>query len=68
MEVVIDSYHQDPHCKQPNNDKGYSLQDGILRYKGRIWLGNHTAAQEAVLLALHAIGLGGHSGISIYHI
>jgi hypothetical protein len=67
MEVVIDSYQQDPQCKQlltelslsPHNDKGYSLQDGILRCKGRIWLGNHTAAQEAVLLALHASGLGG---------
>jgi len=42
--------------------------DGIIKYKGKIWLGNHKEAHQAVLLALHASGLGGNSGITAtYH-
>jgi hypothetical protein len=47
-----------------SNDKGFSLHNGLIRYKGRIWLGNHTDAHQAILLALHDSGIGGHSGIS----
>jgi hypothetical protein len=48
MEIIIEGYQQDTQAKQlltelslcPQNDKGYSLVDGILKHKGRIWLGN----------------------------
>lgn len=46
------------------NDKGFSLADGIIKYKGRIWLDTHSEAHKAVLLALHSSGLGGHCGIT----
>jgi hypothetical protein len=50
------------------NEQGYSLQDGIIRYRGRIWLGNNKEAHRAILLALHSSALGGHSGIQgTYH-
>lgn len=42
--------------------------DGVIRHKGKIWLGNHKEAHNAVLLALHSSGLGGHSGVTAtYH-
>jgi hypothetical protein len=70
METVVEGYQQDDQAKkilielsvQGHNEQGYSLQDGIIRYKGRVWLGNNTEAHSAVLLALHSSGLGGHSG------
>lgn len=76
LEVVLEGYNNDPQAKQllteqsivGTNDKGYSLTDGVIRYKGKIWLGNHKEAHQAILLALHSSGLGGHSGATaIYH-
>lgn len=72
LETVAEGYQQDPMAKEllqelsisGNNSKGYTLQDGIIKYKGKIWLGNHQAAHQAVLLALHSNGIGGHSGIT----
>lgn len=72
LEIIMEGYHQDDHNKQllselsltGTNDNGFSLGDGIIRYKGRIWLGTHKEAHQAVLLALHSSGLGGHSGVT----
>jgi predicted amidophosphoribosyltransferase len=72
LEIIVDGYQQDDNSKQlltelaltGTNDKGFSLVDGIIKYKGRIWLGIHKEAHNAVLLALHSSGLGGHSGIT----
>lgn len=72
LEIIVEGYHQDEHSKQllaelavtGSNDKGFSLHDGVIRHKGRIWLGNHKEAHQAILLALHSSGLGGHSGIT----
>lgn len=72
LETVVEAYQQDPQAQQllqelslvGHNDKGYALVDGVIRYKGRIWLGSHTEAHQAIMLALHASGLGGHSGMT----
>ena len=72
LEIVIEGYQQDPATKEllielsltGSNTKGYSLVDGVIRYKGRIWLGKHKEAHQAILQALHSSGLGGHSGIT----
>lgn len=72
MEIIIEGYLQDEPTKQllsklsvtRSNQKGYSLKDGIVRYKGRIWLGKHYEAHKAIQTAMHDSGLGGHSGIS----
>jgi hypothetical protein len=71
LEIVIEGYANDDQAQSllkelaltGTNDKGYSMVDGVIRYKGRVWLGHHTEAHRAVMLALHASGLGGHSGI-----
>lgn len=48
----------------PKNNKGFSLHEGVLRHKGRVWVGNNITAQRDILIALHDSGVGGHSGIS----
>lgn len=72
LEIIIEGYQQDDESKKllaelaisGSNDKGFALVDGIIKYKDRIWLGHHKEAQQAVLLALHSSGLGGHSGMT----
>jgi hypothetical protein len=72
LETVIKAYQQDSTAQQllqelsltGSNDKGYTLVNGVIRHKGRIWLGHHADAHEAVMLALHASGLGGHTGVT----
>jgi hypothetical protein len=53
-------------------DKNYvpdfSFQDGLLRFKGKIWLGNNSSMQQAVMQAMHSSAVGGHSGFPVtYH-
>lgn len=72
LEIIVEGYQADDQSKQllakltltGSNEKGFSLVDGIIRYKGRIWLGSHKEAHNAILLALHSSGLGDHSGIT----
>lgn len=71
LEIVIEGYNKDPKTKElltlsldGSNDRGYSLVDGVIRCKGKLWLGNHTEAHKAVLLALHSSGLGGHPEVT----
>jgi hypothetical protein len=42
---------------------GFTLVDGHIRFKSRIWVGNNRLAQQHILQALHSSGIGGHSGI-----
>lgn len=44
------------------------MQNGLIRYKGRIWIGNNKLAQQYILQSFHNSGVGGHSGINAtYH-
>jgi hypothetical protein len=71
IERLQEGYVDDPAAQQllaelslsTPNEYGYSLEGGIIKYKGRIWVGNNQIAQEHILQALHANGVGGHSGI-----
>lgn len=40
----------------------YSLKDGLIWYKHRIWVGSNTSIQAKILSALHSSAIGGHSG------
>lgn len=72
MAANHEGYQEDEATKQlltelsvsKDNKKGFSLVEGLIRYKGRVWLRSHKAAQQAVFSALHDSGLGGHSGIA----
>lgn len=50
-----------------SNDKGFTLVDGVIKYKDIIWLGGNEDAQKAILLALHSSGIGGHSNVTATH-
>jgi hypothetical protein len=43
--------------------KHFSLVDGILKYKQRIWVGNNPALQQQLIQTLHSSPLCGHSGV-----
>ena len=76
LEKLQEGYSDDPETQQllvelsisPDNGKGYSLQNGIIRFHGRIWVGNNALAQNHIMQALHSSAIGGHSGIqATYH-
>ena len=73
---ISTSYDNDPACTQLmqaltiNNTScpNFSLDSGIIRYKGRIYVGSSTDLRNNIFQALHASVLGGHSGIRVtYH-
>jgi transposase InsO family protein len=73
MENLQLGYQDDPESKKllaelsatsvHSNTDGYTLVDGLIRYKDRIWVGNNALAQHHILQALHCSGVGGHSGV-----
>jgi hypothetical protein len=50
------SQHAEPH---------FSLQQGLLRYKGRIWIGDAATLQHKIIEAFHSSAVGGHSGFPV---
>lgn len=70
---VVDGYSHDPKAQQllselalkPSSTRPYSLQKGIIRYKGRVWLGANNSLQQRVVSALHDSALGGHSAFPV---
>ena len=57
IENLKAGYEKDEFTKQlltelsisADNDKGFQLQNGVIRYKGRVWVGNNTLAQQHIL-------------------
>jgi hypothetical protein len=70
MGEVIDSYRTDEACLKlqqelaidPASNPSYSLQAGIIRYKGRIYIGSSTDLRTKIFHAFHSSVYGGHSG------
>lgn len=65
-----DAYSSDPQLTElfqtlslSSPQGNFSLQNGIIRYKNRIWLGSLTHLQDKILVALHTSPMGGHSGV-----
>ena len=70
LQIVIDGYQDHTELKEllaALSLKGvvghFSLKNGVIRYKNRIWLAYNNSAQHTGIQALHASPLGGHSGI-----
>ncbi|WVZ83019.1 LOW QUALITY PROTEIN: hypothetical protein U9M48_030208 [Paspalum notatum var. saurae] len=67
---VKDNYEEDDEAskllqelKDSNNAIGdFTLKDGLIKFQGKVWLGNNALAQNHVLQAVHSSGVGGHSG------
>lgn len=50
------------------DEKGFALDHGLIKYKGKIWIGSNTTLQTKLISALHDSAIGGHSGIqATYH-
>lgn len=71
LETLVTGYSEDPADQKllqelsltTTNDQGYSLDNGVIHYKNRIWVGHNLLAQQHILQSLHASALGGHSGV-----
>lgn len=71
LQEVLNSYTVDSkaqHLRQQlaissPNEEGYSLEDGLIKYKGCIWVGRNVGLQTKIIDALHSSAIGGHSGI-----
>jgi hypothetical protein len=71
IQEILNSYDTDTNAHQllqelaisSPNSQGFSLSDGVIRFKGRIWVGANTAIQTKIIQAFHSSALGGHSGI-----
>jgi hypothetical protein len=46
-----------------SNSEGYELHQGLIKFKGKIWIGANVGLQTKLIQAFHASALGGHSGI-----
>lgn len=45
------------------NAKGYYLEQGLIKYKGRLVIGDNLALQTKIIASLHDSAVGGNSGI-----
>lgn len=71
--LVMDGYLLDPSVKNLLSKLAvdqdavphFTLQEGLLKFKGRIWVGNNHTLQQSILSALHSSAIGGHSGIAV---
>lgn len=49
----------------PQSRPPYTLQSGLIRYNGRIWVGDNKQLQSRIIAALHSSAIGGHSGFLV---
>ena len=49
----------------PNAVPHYTMRDGLLRYKQRVWVGQDLDLQQKIISAMHSSAVGGHSGIPV---
>lgn len=49
----------------PLSVPNFTLSEGVLRYKNRIWIGSNEALQQQLLGACHSSAIGGHSGVPV---
>ena len=70
---VVKSYSNDPKAQellcqltlQPGSKDKFQLVNGLIRYKGCIWVGNDSTLHIKICQPLHDTPLGGHSGFPV---
>ena len=70
LSTVLDNYASDPSVQallqqlamDPSASGPYSLSQGIIRFHGRILIGEVPALQKQLISAFHDSPQGGHSG------
>lgn len=76
LETIQSSYHQDPEAQErlirlsagDTGEADFQLKDGLIRFRGRIWIGSDRETQAQLVRSLHDSAVGGHSGFhATYH-
>ena len=71
IQELLNSYATDAAAQQlltelavhsPNN-QGFTLDRGLIRFKGKLWVANNSAMQTKIIAAFHSSTIGGHSGV-----
>lgn len=70
---ITEAYAQDNKAKDLLQQLGvtnapvghFTLHQGVIKHKGRIWIPNVVSIQHQIFLALHASAMGGHSGFPV---
>jgi hypothetical protein len=73
LTYVVTGYDSDPAVLKliqelslaPDSHPPYTLADGVLHLRDRIWLGNNKALQQCIMVALHTSAVGDHSGFPV---
>lgn len=73
LHEMVDSYQGDSKAQdllrslatQKSVPAKFSLQQGIIRYKNKVWVGDSKELQLKIITAFHDSPLGGHSGIPV---
>ena len=70
LKEIKEGYRTDPRSskiiqdlsRDPNSHTNFVFIDGVLKHKGKIWVGHNKAVQDSLLQAGHDTTIGGHSG------
>ena len=70
LDAIIHSYNSDARAQElltklavsENSEPHFSMHQGLLRYKGHIWVGTDVILQHKIIVAFHSSLVGGHSG------
>jgi hypothetical protein len=74
LEAVVESYASDAQARdlitklslQGDSVPHYfSLHNGVLRYKNRVWIGQDNNLHLQIITAMHSSALGGYSGFPV---
>lgn len=73
LEDIIASYNSNQQSERlleqlvirPNLKGRFSLVQGLVRFRGRIWLGGSTTMQQQIIAAFHDSLVRGHSGFPV---
>lgn len=73
LQEVVETYSGNPYAHSlltklalhPDVVPSFSLRDGLLRYKSRIWIGDDSALRSKLMSAFHSSAMGGHSGFPV---
>lgn len=71
LQEVVNSYEVDTRAKElltklaitDAHEPGFSLSQGLIRFKGKVWVGSNSGLHTKLIEAFHASPIGGHSGI-----
>jgi hypothetical protein len=73
LQDIVKGYASNPFPAQlltelvvhPQARIDFSLHQGLMKYKGRVWIGNNSSLRKQIITALHDSPVGGHSGFPI---